>query len=128
MIDSNADPLTRNIQENNAYALSQPINPITSDDLTDRMTEDIHGVQFPRDVAEPTELTLEDKVDWCAHKLTELTAKVDNLTQGVMATYTGVHNLVTMLQAVQQVASMMPGGKKIAKAMMDSQNGTPNNG
>lgn len=76
--------------------------------------------------AEMPTVTLEQRIDYCAQRLNELTVKVDNLTQGMMATYVGVNNLVQMLQAVQQVAQMMPGGRKIAKAMMDAQNGTPN--
>lgn len=95
--------------------------------IEDVINEEVNGVQFEDN---PQELSLEDRVDYCARKLNEVNSKLDNLTNGVAATYQGVHNLVTMLSAVQQVASMMPGGKKIAKAMMDanSQNGTPSNG
>jgi hypothetical protein len=74
------------------------------------------------------ELTLEQRIDFAVMRLNELHVKVDNLTQGLQATYSGVHNLVTMLSAVQQVASMMPGGKRLAQAMMNAQNGSPSNG
>lgn len=49
--------------------------------------------------------------------LADLHAKVDHLNNGMGAVYAGVDHLVKMLSAVQQVASMMPGGKKLAQAM-----------
>jgi len=47
----------------------------------------------------------------------ELHSLLAHTAQGVGAIYTMVDSLVKMLSAVQQVASMMPGGKKIAQAM-----------
>lgn len=60
-----------------------------------------------------------------AEQIAELHAKVDHLTQGVGAVYQAVTQLVQMLQAVQQVARMMPGGKKFVQAM---EQGGNNNG
>lgn len=53
----------------------------------------------------------------------DLHAKVDHLAQGIGLIYGAVDHLVKMLSAVQQVASMMPGGKRIANAMAQQQNG-----
>lgn len=93
---------------------------------TSTLADDIMDID---ESAEP-ELSIEQRVDWVAAKLIQLEAKIDNVTNGLTATYQGVSGLVTMLSAVQQVASMMPGGKRIAQAMMSaqSQNGAPNNG
>lgn len=55
--------------------------------------------------------------------IAELHFKIDHLAQGVGAVYAAVDHLVKMLSAVQQVASMMPGGRKIAAAMAN-QNGS----
>jgi hypothetical protein len=94
-------------------------------DLVEDLPIEPDAQEIPRDVQD---YPIEARIDFCARQLIELTAKVDNLTNGVVATYQGVSNLVKMLEAVQQVAHMMPGGRKVMKAMMEAQNGTPNNG
>lgn len=58
--------------------------------------------------------------------LKALHIKVDNLTQGLSAVYAGLTNLITMLQAVQQAASMMPGAGKFMRKFMDQQGGNQN--
>lgn len=61
-------------------------------------------------------------------KADETIARLDNLGQGVKLIYDMVGGLVQMLSAVQQVASMMPGGmgKRFAKAMSAQQEGQTN--
>lgn len=71
--------------------------------------------------AEPG-LTVDEKLDFIAGRVNELHLRIDDLLNGVSATYTGVQWLTNMLAGVQKVAAMMPGrGGKIAKQMMAAQ-------
>lgn len=65
--------------------------------------------------------TIEAKVD-------HLHVKLDDQRQGLAAIYTMVDGLVKMLSVVQQVASSMPFGKKMSKAMESQMNGGNPNG
>lgn len=64
---------------------------------------------------------LQAQVNDQGRMIADLHAKVDHLAQGIGMVYTMVDHLVKMLSAVQQVASMMPGGKRIAQAMQAQQ-------
>lgn len=57
-------------------------------------------------------------------RVKELESKVDNLTQGLTATYQGVQFLVQMLQGVQVAAQSMGGfGGSIMRKMVSGMNG-----
>lgn len=98
------DSDTRAIDETPASGLDQPST-----------------VDSPHETVDPDDVTA--RVDALARMTADLHGKVDHLTNGVAAIYTMVDYLVKMLNAVQQVASMMPGGKRIAQAMAQQHNG-----
>lgn len=74
------------------------------------------------------ESPLQQQLNDHGRMIADLHGKLDNLAMGLYQVHTMVSNLVQMLSAVQQVAAMMPGGKRFARAMAEqvSQNGSSN--
>jgi len=90
----------------------------------------VHGDLVARVNVTRDQLTqLAAQADSQGRMVADLHAKVDHALEGLGHIYTMVQGLVNMLSAVQQVASMMPGGKRIAQAMAaQAQNGANQNG
>lgn len=87
------------------------------------MSEPFNELTGELEIAQPS---IDDKLNHVMADLAVLNSKIDNLGQGTAAIYAGLSNLITMLQAVQQAASMMPGAGKFMKKFM-AENGGANN-